>query len=221
MTINAAASLACHAGLDPASMTSWIAGQARNDTHAPSCRTRSGIHDPWMAGQARNDSHAPSCRTRSDIHDPWISGQARNDSHAPSCRTRSGIHDPWIAGQARNDSRAPSCRARSGIHDRWIAGQADNDSPRQALPAMTAKCRKASLLTTLWSVPAQLSSYPPDGRKCKVVHIRATPPKQGHAQCSGLGKCLMKKGKIAVVHSGAAPLSSYYYIELKKSKERG
>jgi hypothetical protein len=25
------ASFACHAGLDPASMPSWIAGQARND----------------------------------------------------------------------------------------------------------------------------------------------------------------------------------------------
>jgi ribosomal protein S30 len=34
----------CHPGLDPGSMTSWIAGQARND------------NTPWIPGQARNDN---------------------------------------------------------------------------------------------------------------------------------------------------------------------
>jgi hypothetical protein len=66
------------------------------------------------------------------------------------------------------------------------------------------------VLTTLWSVPAQLSSYPPHRRKWEVVHAGATPRKQGGAQCSGLGKWLMKKGKMGVVHRRAVSLSSYY-----------
>jgi hypothetical protein len=40
----------CHAGLDPASMTSWIAGQARNDKNEGQAR------NDKSEGQARNDN---------------------------------------------------------------------------------------------------------------------------------------------------------------------
>jgi hypothetical protein len=47
-------------------MTSWIAGQARND------------NTPWIPGQARNDNT------------PWIAGQARNDN-TPRIRVKPGM----------------------------------------------------------------------------------------------------------------------------------
>jgi hypothetical protein len=65
-------------------------------------------------------------------------------------------------------------------------------------------------MATLWSVPAQLIGYPHKRRKSRVVHGFTTPGKHLHPHGSESAKCLMKKGKIAVVHRNAAPLSIYY-----------
>jgi ribosomal protein S30 len=59
-------------------MTSWIAGQARND------------NTPWIPGQARNDNTPWIPGQARNDNTPWIAGQARNDN-TPRIRVKPGM----------------------------------------------------------------------------------------------------------------------------------